>query len=235
MGKQTRKCLRGGATGVERNTANSRRHKARRIEGPRLGRMETASVSCRLANSMPQYIALLRGINLGKRRIKMDALRVLFEELKFAAVATFIASGNVLFASKTTAERKLAALIQAHLAKSLGYEVGPFLRTRAEMATVAAFRPFAARELENPANTVHAGFLREPLSAAQTRELLACRTGVDEFHIASREFYWLCRIKSHESKVWASAAMKAVKLPTTTMRNLTTVRKLAAQFPATEA
>lgn len=235
MGKQPRKCLRGGATGVERNTANSQRHKTRRIEGPRLDRMETASVSCRLANSMPQYIALLRGINLGKRRIKMDALRALFEELKFAAVATFIASGNVLFASKTTDERKLAAQIQTHLHKSLGYEVDTFLRTRAEIAAVAAFRPFAVQELEDPANTIHSGFLREPLSVAQTREMLACRTDVDEFRVDGREFYWLCRIKSHESKAWASAAMKAVKLPTATMRNLTTVRKLAAQFPAVTA
>lgn len=181
---------------------------------------------------VPHFIALLRGINLGQRRIKMDALRACFEELKFADVATFIASGNVLFASKATDERKLTVQIQTHLKKTLGYEVDTFLRTRAEIATVAAFRPFAKAELENPANTVHAGFLREPLSVAQTREMLACRTDVDEFHIAGREFYWLCRIKSHESLVWASRTMKAVKLPTATMRNLTTVRKLAAQFPA---
>ena len=30
---------------------------------------------------MPQYIALLRGINVGGHRVKMDRLRELFEEL----------------------------------------------------------------------------------------------------------------------------------------------------------
>ena len=180
---------------------------------------------------MHHYIAFLRGINLGSRRPKMDKLRALFEEMKFANIATFIASGNVIFASKVADSRKLERQIQAHLRKSLGYEVDTFVRTRGEAAVVAAFRPFAKAELENPANTVHAGFLQEALSADQARKLLACRTDVDEFCVTAREFYWLCRIKSHESKVWSSPPMKAVKLPTSSMRNLTTVRKLAALFP----
>ena len=184
---------------------------------------------------MLHYIAFLRGINLGNRRIKMDALRALFAELKFADVATFIASGNVIFASKVADDRKLVQQIQAHLKKSLGYEVDTFVRTRAEVAAVAAFRPFSKADLENSANTVHAGFLSEPLGAAQARQLVACRTAVDEFRVEGREYYWLCRIKSHESKVWASPQFKAVKMPSSSMRNLTTVRKIAAQFPATGA
>lgn len=181
---------------------------------------------------MPHFVALLRGINLGNRRIKMDALRGLFEQLKFTDVTTFIASGNVLFTAKLTDERKLTAQIESHLKKSLGYEVDTFLRTRAEIAAVAESAPFARPELENPVNTIHAGFLREALSPEQARLLLARRTDVDEFCVEGREFYWLCRIKSHESKAWNSAAMKALKLPTATMRNLTTVRKLATLFPA---
>ena len=49
---------------------------------------------------MHHHIAFLRGINLGKRRIKMEQLRECFEALKFAGVETFIASGNVVFSSK---------------------------------------------------------------------------------------------------------------------------------------
>lgn len=180
---------------------------------------------------MNQYIAFLRGINLGYRRVKMDHLRALFEEIKFADVATFIASGNVIFSSKVSDRRKLEQQIQAHLHKSLGYDVDTFVRTRAEVAAVAAFRPFPAADLEKPANTLYAGFLRERLGADQVRRLIACRTDVDEFGVEGREYYWLCRCKTYESKVWASPAMKAVKLPTSSMRNLTTVRKLAALYP----
>lgn len=181
---------------------------------------------------MPHYIAFLRGINLGYRRLKMDRLRTLFEEMKFAGVATFIASGNVIFASKIVDAGKLEQQIQKHLQRSLGYAVDTFVRTRAEVATVAAFRPFAQTDWDNPAYTKYAGFLQEALSPGQARRLTACQTEVDEFCVAGREFYWLCRIKSNESKVWTSPGMKAVKLPSSTMRNLTTVRRLAAQFPA---
>ncbi len=76
---------------------------------------------------MHHYVAFLRGINLGNRRLKMDELRRLFEQLKFTDVATFIASGNVLFASKSADRQKLAQTIAAHLHKSLDYPVDTFL------------------------------------------------------------------------------------------------------------
>ncbi len=182
---------------------------------------------------MPHHIAFLRGINLGKRRPEMAELRALFARMKFSDVTTFIASGNVIFASKAADRRPLEQTIETNLRKALGYEVDTFVRTRAEVAAVAAFRPFAQADLEHPAHTVYAVFLKDALSTDQARKLRACRTDVDDFCVEGREFYWLCRIKSNESKVWASPQMRALKLPTTSMRNLTTVRKLAVLYPAT--
>jgi uncharacterized protein (DUF1697 family) len=184
---------------------------------------------------MPHYIAFLRGINLGNRRLKMDDLRMRFEELKFANVATFIASGNVIFEAKERDAAKLEKTIETHHAKKLGYPVATFVRTRAEVAAVAAFGPFAKAEMEAEANTVFCSFLKTPLGAAQASGLIACRTGVDEFSVAGREFYWLCRIKSNESKVWSQAQTRALKLPTSSARNLTTIRKLVAEYPAPAA
>jgi uncharacterized protein (DUF1697 family) len=180
---------------------------------------------------MPQYLAFLRGINLGNRRMEMAQLRTLFEELGFTNVATFIASGNVIFTSKTTDTPKLEKQIEAKLEKSLGYEVDTFVRTRTEVAAIAACNPFTRADRENPAHTIHTGFLHAALTPVQRGGLLACRTETDEFCVAGREFYWLCRIRSHESKVWASPSLRALKLPTSSMRNLTTVRKLAALYP----
>ena len=176
---------------------------------------------------MPHTVAFLRGINLGKRRIKMDRLRALFEELGFENVETFIASGNVFFESKVRDDLKLALQIERHLAKSLGYEADTFVRTIDEISAIVAFRPFSKTDLENPANTIHVGFLKKALDAGAARKLAAGRTAVDEFCVAGREFYWLCRIKSHESKVWNSPSMKATALPSTTLRNVTTIRKLS--------
>lgn len=181
---------------------------------------------------MPHYIAFLRGINLGKRRLTMDVLRARFEELKFTDVATFIASGNVIFASKSADPAKLEQQIERHLATTLGYPVDTFVRTRAEIAAMAAFQPFSTADLSHPAHTVYGGFLRSPLSPAQAKGLLACRTETDEFCVEGREYYWLCRIKSNESTVWASPGVRALKLPSSSMRNLNTIRKLAALYPA---
>ena len=181
---------------------------------------------------MHHYLAFLRGINLGHRRLKMERLAELFEELKFGDVETFIASGNVIFSSRTADSARLAHQIQDHLHASLGYEVDTFVRTRAELAAVSAFRPFATADLDDPANTVHAGFLATSLSQEQQRGLEACRSEVDEFRVTGREYYWLCRrIKTHESKIWASKELKALKLPSSSMRNLTTIRKLATLYP----
>lgn len=184
------------------------------------------------ARNRHDYIAFLRGINLGKRRPEMAGLRRLFEKMKFTGVATFIASGNVIFSAKSADRAGLEAQIEAHLQKALGYEVDTFVRTRAEVAAVAAFRPFPPAEIANPAHTLFVGFLKVALDAGQVRRLAACRTPVDDLRADGSELYWLCRIKSNESKAWTSPAMKAVKLGTLSMRNLTTVRKLAALYPA---
>jgi uncharacterized protein (DUF1697 family) len=180
---------------------------------------------------MPHYIAFLRGINLGNRRLKMDDLRALFVQMKFHDVATFIASGNVIFTHRDPDARATEALIERQLAGKLGYEVDTFVRTRAEIAVIAAARPFAKAEMERETNTMHVGFLKEALTANVARQFVACGTEVDGLQISDREFYWLCRIKTNESKIWASPQMRALKLPTSSMRNLTTIRKLAEAYP----
>lgn len=183
---------------------------------------------------MPRYVAFLRGINLGRRRIKMDVLRERFVEQGFAEVATFIASGNVLFDSPARDAAKLAARIAAHLEKTLGYDVDTFLRTRTEVATVAASAPFPAADMA-AAHSVHAIFLHEPLDAATARALEAVQSDHDALRVAGREIYWLCRIPTPESDIWSSPAVRALKLPKrTTARNLNMLRRLAAEFPAAE-
>jgi uncharacterized protein (DUF1697 family) len=157
----------------------------------------------------------------------MEQLRSLFEQLKYSNVSTFIASGNVLFESNARNSSLLEKQIETFLKKSLGYEVDTFIRTRAEIADIARQRPFSQVDLEANSNTIHVGFLRESMSKDISLKLLACATKVDEFSVSGREFYWLCRIRTSESKVWTTS-LKKIGFPTMTMRNMTTIRKLAA-------
>ena len=66
-----------------------------------------------------RYVALLGGINVGGHRVKMTELRAVFEALGFQNVATFIASGNVLFDADSTDALGLAAQIEQRLAECL--------------------------------------------------------------------------------------------------------------------
>ena len=52
---------------------------------------------------MTRYVAFLGGINVGGHRVSMERLRTEFGTLGFLDVSTFIASGNVIFTTRTTA------------------------------------------------------------------------------------------------------------------------------------
>ena len=179
---------------------------------------------------MPCYVAFLRGINLGKRRVPMRRLKSLVEELGFRDVTTFIASGNVLFASKAADTARLEARIAKHLESSLGYPVDTFVRTAEQVATIARSQPFP--EDGRPGFTVHVGFWQTEPPPELARGLAAIRTAEDEFLVTGREYYWLCRVRTSESKVWTLPAIKALKFPTATMRNMTSIRKLVAKHLA---
>ncbi len=178
---------------------------------------------------MPQYLAFLRAINVGGHTVKMDQLRRMFEALGFANVETFIASGNVIFALPSKSAKALEKKIEKHLHESLGYEVATFIRTTAELAEIAQYQPFSATELNDKSNRLYIAFTAEPPSAAAKQKLLASATETDEFHIHGREVYWLCRTQFHESKFSGALLEKILGMPAT-VRNATTVRKMAAKY-----
>ncbi len=89
-----------------------------------------------------EYIALLRGINIGGHQVKMDRLRALFGELGFDRVRSYIQTGNVFFSSKEQDTRALRTKIEEHLRTSLGYAVATCLRTREELEALVSLDPF---------------------------------------------------------------------------------------------
>jgi uncharacterized protein (DUF1697 family) len=177
---------------------------------------------------MQRFIAFLRAINVGGHTVKMDHLRKLFAELGLSSVETFIASGNVIFESAEKDARVLEKKIEGHLRKSLGYEVATFLRTAAELAAIVDYQPFPASELEADGNMLYIGFLPAPPAEKARQALLDLRTDIDEFNVHEREIYWLCRKKFSESKVSGAMIEKRAGMPAT-LRNVTTVRKIAAK------
>jgi uncharacterized protein (DUF1697 family) len=157
----------------------------------------------------------------------MSRLKALFRELGFEQVETFIASGNVLFATRRTATGRLESRISRHLETSLGYRVDTFVRTAQEVAAIGKTKVFP--EVGEEGITIHVGFMHKPLAPAVARKLIAARTREDELRVRGREYYWLCRVRTSDSKVWALPEIKALRLPASSMRNVTSVRRLIAK------
>jgi uncharacterized protein (DUF1697 family) len=158
----------------------------------------------------------------------MDHLRSLLESLGLENVETFIASGNVIFDSRTKndiLERK----VSKHLKEMLGYEVGTFVRTIEEVTEVANYKPFPEGELTAEGNILYVGFLTAEPDKQSKAKLTSLANDVNDFHFQGRELYWLRRTKAGESEYGGQLFEKKLGQPMT-FRNVTTVRKIAAKY-----
>ncbi len=177
---------------------------------------------------MLRYIAFLRAINVGGHTVKMEHLRRLFESVGFSGVETFIASGNVVFETTTKDAKTLEKQIEKRLREALGYEVATFIRTDAELAHIANYRPFQQSALD-AAVALNIAFLADTLDDTSRQKLLALRTDIDDFHVHEREIYWLCRKKQSES-TFSNAVLEKTLGRQSTLRGANTVKKIAAKY-----
>ena len=177
---------------------------------------------------MQHYVAFLRAINVGGRIVKMDILRREFEALGFDHVQTFIASGNVLFSSRSKDMAALEKKIERRLEAALGYEVGTFVRTCDEVGAVARRTPFPADEVRDT-GLLYVGFLAAAPAADAKRALKALETPIDTFHVNGREIYWLCRKKLGETRISYAVIERALKTRST-FRGMNTIVRLTSRL-----
>jgi uncharacterized protein (DUF1697 family) len=176
---------------------------------------------------MDRYAAFLRGMNLGGRRITNDDLRSRFEALGCAEVATFRASGNVVFAVGGERADALTERLEAGLGESLGYEVPIFLRSAAELLGIAAAEPFGAKAVEASAGKLQIALLRKAPAPAAAKKVMALSTDADRLAIEGRELYWLPRGRMSDSQLDLKAIDAILGL--TTIRTKGTIDQIAAR------
>jgi len=181
---------------------------------------------------MPRLVAFLRAINVGGHNVTMAELRGIFEKLALKEVETFIASGNVIFASRSNDIRTLQQKIENQLLGSLGYEVKTFLRTVPEVAAIAVYKPFPESERSSAA-ALNVAFLADPVSAEAKKSVMAFTTAIDLFHVHGREVYWLCKTKQSDSK-FSNTRFEKLLNARATWRNVNTVVRLAAKYVSLE-
>jgi len=179
---------------------------------------------------MPRFVAFLRAVNVGGHVIRMDDLRRAFEKLGLEDVETFIASGNVIFTSRARDAAALERKIERSLEKTFGYEVHTFVRTLAEVADVAAHKPFSEPRVKS-AGAYCVGFLPSRLTPEAEKRVLALKSADDDFHVNGREVYWLSRKRQGEA-AFSNAVLEKTLAGRSTFRGFNTILKLAAKYPA---
>jgi uncharacterized protein (DUF1697 family) len=177
---------------------------------------------------MERYAAFLRGMNLGRnRRVKNEQLRSEFERLGFADVATFRASGNVVFSSEESDEQALGERIEAGLGEAFGYAVPVLLRDARELAAIASAQPFDRKALAASKGSVQVMLLPRKPSAEARREALAANGGSDRLALERRELYWLPKGGMSDSEL--NVRLLDALLGPTTIRTMGTIEQIVAK------
>ena len=172
-----------------------------------------------------QYIALLRGINVGgKNLVKMADLRGSFEEMGFDEVATYIASGNVLFRAPRQKRAALAAKVERALTRRFGVDIKVVLLTEAELRRVVEDAP---RGFGAESDLCDVLFVRYPLTVAKALATIELKEGVDRAW-KGRGVLYFSRLASRASSSRISRFASTPEYMNVTIRGWSTTRKLLA-------
>jgi uncharacterized protein (DUF1697 family) len=174
---------------------------------------------------MPEFVALLRGINVGKaKRIPMANLRALLTGLGYTNVATLLNSGNAVFHATGGAAAKHAKDICAAIAVQLKVEVPVVVKSAKELSWVIAENPIVAEADEYPRLLV--ALVQDAKSMSDIRAVEPLVISPEQFAVGRNAAYLLCARGILESKAALALLGKAGRMATT--RNLATILKLEA-------
>jgi uncharacterized protein (DUF1697 family) len=174
---------------------------------------------------MQTYIAILRGINVGgKKPMKMQALKDLFEKLGFENVQTYIQSGNVVFKYKKENVDTIATTLSKNILKIFGFEVPVLVLGAKELQGIVDNNNFL-QDNEKDLAFLHVTFLEKKPTLELAKNLQKYDFTPDEFLIQDKAIYLYCPNSYSSSKLSNTFLENKLKVTATT-RNWKTVNEL---------
>lgn len=171
-----------------------------------------------------KYVAFLRGINVGgKNKIKMETLREVCSEIGFKNVKTYINSGNLIFETPESDDKKLAEKIEKTIEKEFGLKIRTMVRSIDEIKNIVENNPFAG-QFENDKD-LHVFFLDEEMPKEKAELLLSNNNENEMYFVCRREIFCLLRISVLDSLMGKDYIGKKLKV-SATARNWRTVNKV---------
>jgi len=174
------------------------------------------------------FVALLRGINVGKaKRIAMADLRSLVEEAGFTRVRTLLNSGNVVFAGASAAPEKVAARLEKAIEARVGFFSHVVVLDATAIDTVVMEHTLT--HADNPSRLLVA-FVQDPATLETVRPLAARDWNAEAIAVGTRAAYVWSPAGVLDSVAFEALA-RALGTQVTT-RNWATVQKIRAMMQA---
>ena len=174
---------------------------------------------------MPRYVALFKGINVGKaKRIAMEDLRVLLTKLGYTEVQTLLNSGNALFTAGAESTLKLAEHIRQAVLRKTGVDALVIVKSAKDMAAIVAGNELG-KVVTDPSRLLVAVITEN--KALKSVEALAREAwGDEQIHVGKHAAYLWCANGILESEA-LEALLRGLK-GTGTTRNWSTLSKIHA-------
>jgi uncharacterized protein (DUF1697 family) len=173
-----------------------------------------------------RFVAFLRAVNVGSRKVAMARARSVLSGLGFEDVASYANSGNLIFAT-TGATASLEKRIRRSLEDEFGFELTTFVRTVRQVRELVTAQPFG--EIA-PGHTYFGLLPLTRLTTTEKRAVEALSNDRDEVVVRGRDVHWLIRAKSTETSLGPRRWLDALPDNPTTARNMNLLTRLAGKL-----
>jgi uncharacterized protein (DUF1697 family) len=174
---------------------------------------------------MIQYVAFLRGINVGGVTVKMDKLKKVFEAIGFSNVKTLLASGNVLFSAPSASQSALVKKIEAKLDTAFGRAIGVLVRKIEELRRLAEANPFAGIKV-TPQTRLYVTFLSEKTTSSLKIPYISSDKNFKIIRATENEVYSVATLSPNSRTVDLMSILEKEFGRKVTTRNWNTIEKV---------
>ncbi|OWZ20329.1 hypothetical protein PHMEG_0005277 [Phytophthora megakarya] len=219
---KAKRITRSSAVAVETNATEDIRPPAHATDG-------ASDSQDKICSSSIKVVAFLRGVNIGGRTHSMKSIAEALGKAGFSNVATFLASGNVIFDAPTTSSdgtnSSMLAIehrVEDTLEKLFGHHIAVFVRSMDEVTQLG-------EQVVKTATAVNVVLVKEELNKEQRKLVEALSTHDDTLEHLDKAFVWYSSTKMSESPLFKVAFDKKLNLPVT-VRTVNTLRRIVKKF-----
>jgi uncharacterized protein (DUF1697 family) len=178
---------------------------------------------------MTTHLALLRGINVsGHNMMKMDALKIMLENIGFQNVITYLQSGNVFVDADAENASKVGFMIKQEIFKVFGHEVPTIVISKQDLELCFKNNPYL-KEKDVDTKKLYVAFVSVALKSENINDLKISQFKPDEASIDGNRIFIKYAVGAGKTRFDQKYIEKKLNV-TATIRNWNTVTNLLSMY-----